>query len=194
MKWFRGRLVLKARRLWHRSTLGLIVIKKKRRQSESLFSEAFFDGRGTPVRALAHNHPEGWKSQWNVPPTTTNYPTYRIGMNNSAASTRDFQSCPLLLLVREVACSDSEDNPPPLLHELDRAANVPSCCGQGDAVERTARRVKKRESFFSGTGSGRALAKRVLRSATFPVFMQAEWTRPMNSVPSSAQKLPKWLQ
>ena len=78
-------------------------------------------------------------------------------MNNSAASTRDFQSCPLLLLVREVACSDSEDNPPPLLHELDRAANVPSCCGQGDAVERTARRVKKARKFFFGDRVGKEL-------------------------------------
>jgi hypothetical protein len=36
-----------------------------------------------------------------VSPTATKYLTYRIGLDDSAAGTRDLQSCPLLLLVRE---------------------------------------------------------------------------------------------
>jgi len=86
-----------------------------------------------------------------VSPTATKYLTYRIGLDDSAAGTRDLQSCPLLLLVREVARSDStplprgqatipvfagepqgasglsageQRSPPPLLHGLDRAANI----------------------------------------------------------------------
>jgi len=33
------------------------------------------------VRALARNHPEGWKLQGHVSPATTNYRTYRIGLD-----------------------------------------------------------------------------------------------------------------
>jgi len=34
------------------------------------------------VRALARKHPEGWRLQGNVSPTTTNYLTYRIGLDD----------------------------------------------------------------------------------------------------------------
>ena len=39
-----------------------------------------------------------------VSPTTTNYLTYRIGLDDSAARTRSNQGYTLPLLVREFAC------------------------------------------------------------------------------------------
>ena len=39
------------------------------------------------VRALARNHPEGWKLQGHVSPTTTNYITYRIGLDGGGGGT-----------------------------------------------------------------------------------------------------------
>jgi len=38
------------------------------------------------VRAIARNHPEGWKLQGHVSPTTTNYLTYRIGLDDGATN------------------------------------------------------------------------------------------------------------
>jgi len=39
------------------------------------------------VRALARNHPEGWKLQGHVSPATKNYLTYRIGMDDGVGVT-----------------------------------------------------------------------------------------------------------
>ena len=55
------------------------------------------------VKALARNHPEGWKVQGYVSPATTKCLSYRIGLDDGAAGTRGHQSCPLHLSVREVA-------------------------------------------------------------------------------------------
>ena len=45
------------------------------------------------VRALARIHPEGWKLQGHVSPATTNYLTYRIGLDEGRTGVRGGWHC-----------------------------------------------------------------------------------------------------